>query len=257
MQENGRGLNAPIEEKALYYRSLVPSDLEALRAAHQALFPIDYEDKFYHAAVRGEQGIVSIAAVYRIGPKEELAGFLTARVCCLRECDTTDRVLLGLSSSLVDAYNALYILTVGVLEPVRHRGIGSKLLAAILEQAKERCCSSVYLHVIEYNAAAIAFYKRNRFQEIALLHNFYFIGSGRQLNPKQFRYNAYLYALPLELSDASPFQLWACFDILVSSLRRLLARISRTIPGTFWNVRQLRCFGAMQMPDIEMGMDRV
>ncbi len=122
------------------------------------------------------QAGLKLPALPRNGHKEELAGFLTARVCCLRECDTTDRVLLGLNSSLLDAYSALYILTVGVLEPVRHRGIGSKLLAAILEQAKERGCYSVYLHVIDYNAAAIAFYKRNRFHEIALLHDFYYIG---------------------------------------------------------------------------------
>ncbi len=95
----------------------------------------------------------------------------------MRECNTTDRVLLGLNSSLVDGYNALYILTVGVLEPLRHRGIGSKLLAAILEQAKERCCLTVFLHVIDYNTAAITFYRRNCFQEIALLHDFYYIGS--------------------------------------------------------------------------------
>lgn len=108
--------------------------------------------------------------------EEQLAGFLTARVCCLRECNTTDRVLLGLNSSLVDGYNALYILTVGVLEPLRHCGVGSKLLAAILEQARERNCLCVFLHVIDYNAAAIAFYQRNCFQEIALLHDFYYIG---------------------------------------------------------------------------------
>lgn len=76
----------------------------------------------------------------------------------------------------MDAYNVLYILTVGVLEPLRHRGIGSNLLAAILEQAKQHCCLRVFLHVIDYNAAAIAFYRRKSFQEVALLHDFYYIG---------------------------------------------------------------------------------
>ncbi len=61
--------------------------------------------------------------------------------------------------------------------------------------------------------------------------------SGRQLNPEQTRYNAYLFALPLDLSDASPFQLWACFDILVSSFRYrallLLVFICQQKSGSF------------------------
>jgi hypothetical protein len=38
------------------------------------------------------------------------------------------------------------------------------------------CCRVVYLHVITYNLAAIAFYKSNGFRLVATLRNFYFIG---------------------------------------------------------------------------------
>lgn len=43
-------------------------------------------------------------------------------------------------------------------------------------QAQTRKCLSAFLHVIDYNLTAIAFYHRSKFQEIALLHDFYYIG---------------------------------------------------------------------------------
>ena len=58
----------------------------------------------------------------------------------------------------------------------RQKGIGSVLLAAILEHAQQKGCLSVFLHVIEYNAAAISFYRRNGFQEMAVLKDFYYVG---------------------------------------------------------------------------------
>lgn len=36
-------------------------------------------------------------------------------------------------------------------------------------------CLAAYLHVIDYNAAAIAFYQRNYYQEVVRLRDFYFI----------------------------------------------------------------------------------
>lgn len=97
-------------------------------------------------------------------------------MCPLRDCSITDRILLNLRSPLLDNHNILYILTLGVVERLRLRGIGSQLLAQVLERARSLQCLAVSLHVIDYNAAAIAFYQRHGFKELALLHDFYYIG---------------------------------------------------------------------------------
>ena len=47
-------------------RPIVPEDLPELRAAHQALFPIDYESHFYECVVYSRDHIFSWAAVCRL-----------------------------------------------------------------------------------------------------------------------------------------------------------------------------------------------
>ena len=70
----------------------------------------------------------------------------------------------------------MYILTLGVLQHAQQRGVGSSLLAAMRERAARSGCCSAFLHVIDYNAAAIGFYRKHGFQELALLPQFYYIG---------------------------------------------------------------------------------
>ena len=55
----------------------------------------------------------------------------------------------------------------------------SRLLSHVLLpalQARVQGCLSAFLHVIDYNLTAMAFYRRSKFQEVALLHDFYYIG---------------------------------------------------------------------------------
>ena len=49
-------------------RPLQPSDFASLKAAHAEMFPIDYEDTFYDAAVHSREGIFSWAATLRWVP---------------------------------------------------------------------------------------------------------------------------------------------------------------------------------------------
>ena len=74
------------------------------------------------------------------------------------------------------AVQVMYILTLGVLQHAQQRGVGSSLLAAMRERAARSGCCSAFLHVIDYNAAAIGFYRKRGFQELALLPQFYYIG---------------------------------------------------------------------------------
>lgn len=75
--------------------------------------------------------------------------------------------------SLVDQENVVYILTLGVTEEYRHLGVASQLIQKVIHYGQSRMCRAVYLHVIEYNTAALNLYNRNKFEELATLRNFY------------------------------------------------------------------------------------
>lgn len=57
----------------------------------------------------------------------------------------------------------------------RKRGIGAKLVQWVIQHAQETCCRAIYLHVIDYNHAAMALYRREHFQQVACRDNFYHI----------------------------------------------------------------------------------
>ena len=45
----------------------------------------------------------------------------------------------------------------------------------MVSHAEAHSARAVYLHVVSYNAGAIAFYRRNAFEELSLLRDFYYI----------------------------------------------------------------------------------
>ncbi|KAI8469663.1 MAG: acyl-CoA N-acyltransferase [Monoraphidium minutum] len=152
-------------------RPLSPADFDTVKAAHAQLFPIDYDDGFYQKATHGLDRIFSWGAFVQgpgggggcSGGGEELIGFVTARMVRLHECDTQDRHLMGLVSLVLDHDCVVYILTLGVLDAWRGRGIASRLIGFVTQHAAEARCRAVFLHVITYNDAAIRLYSRASF----------------------------------------------------------------------------------------------
>ena len=55
------------------------------------------------------------------------------------------------------------------------QGIATDLLRLVVSHAVAQTARAVYLHVVSYNAGAIAFYRRNAFEEVSLLRDFYYI----------------------------------------------------------------------------------
>ncbi|KAH9305152.1 hypothetical protein KI387_009556, partial [Taxus chinensis] len=169
----------------IVYRPIRPSDLEVLKEIHKALFPIRYESEFFLNVVNG-RGIVSWAAVDTSKPDahgDELIGFVTARVVVASESEAED--MLGYDMVKTDR-TLVYILTLGVIKPYRNLGIASALVWEVIEYALSiPSCRAVYLHVISYNQSAIHFYKKNSFQCLRKLQNFYYING--------CHYDAYLY----------------------------------------------------------------
>ena len=76
---------------------------------------------------------------------------------------------------LLDQEDIIYILTLGVTEQYRHLRVASQLIQKVIQYAQGRLCRAVYLHVIDYNEAALNLYARNKFEVLATLRNFYHI----------------------------------------------------------------------------------
>ncbi len=66
-----------------------------------------------------------------------------------------------------------YIVTIDVAPSFRHQGIGTRLLQQAEEQAAASGLHSIGLHVAVDNAAAIAFYQRQGYEQIGTEKNFY------------------------------------------------------------------------------------
>ena len=69
----------------------------------------------------------------------------------------------------------MYILTLGVAEGARRRGVAGELLRLVISVAGARGCRACFLHVITYNHAAISFYLAHAFAQLGQLRNFYYI----------------------------------------------------------------------------------
>ena len=60
--------------------------------------------------------------------------------------------------------NAVYIMTLGVIDEMRSKGLAKKLLNELINYTvTQPKIQIVTLHVVAYNQRAIAFYKKNGF----------------------------------------------------------------------------------------------
>ncbi|CAM6088209.1 unnamed protein product [Calypogeia fissa] len=217
---------------AIAYRPISPFDLEVLQDVHEAFFPIKYELEFFVNVVHGN-GIISWAAVDTNRPNEqcdELIGFITARVVAADESEEVDMLgceLLNSDRTLV------YILTLGVIKQYRNLGIASALVGKVIQHATSLpTCRAVYLHVISYNNSAIYFYKKNSFQCMRRLRNFYYI------NGRHYDSYLYIYFVNGGRSRCSAIEmLTSASDFVKSIFSSLVSRIfwTRDIPrGLKW-----------------------
>ncbi|KAF5834323.1 hypothetical protein DUNSADRAFT_9024 [Dunaliella salina] len=184
-----------------------------MHEAHLQLFPIKYEDTFFNKAVNSLDRIFSFAAFESTSGYDELAGFITARLCFMYELDNVDRFHISQSNpnssngACTSTAPAVYILTLGVVPSWQKCGVASSLLALARQHAiKQLRCCVIYLHVISYNEAAIGLYMRNQYQCLGLLKDFYSLPCGPQPNAARMPYDAYLFVqyLPFNLPVEVP-----------------------------------------------------
>uniref|UniRef100_A0A7N0UAC5 N-alpha-acetyltransferase 60 n=1 Tax=Kalanchoe fedtschenkoi TaxID=63787 RepID=A0A7N0UAC5_KALFE len=214
-----------VDPKALQYptisfRPILPSDRQVLEKIHSDVFPIRYESEFFQNVVDGRD-VISWAAVDRNrsdGLDDELIGFVTARIILSRDSEIED--LLRPSGS---EQALLYILTLGVVEEYRNRGIASALVREVIKYACNLpTCQAVYLHVIAYNNPAIQLYKKLAFKCVRLLYGFYFINGQH--------YDAYLFVYYVNggRSPCSPLRLVTVMVTYIrSALKSVLGKVSK------------------------------
>mmetsp|Transcript_817 Transcript_817/g.1794 ORF Transcript_817/g.1794 Transcript_817/m.1794 type:complete len:322 (-) Transcript_817:111-1076(-) len=209
---------ARISLDSLHFRPLQGSDMEEVIALHTEWFPVTYDEHFYSKSVNGE--IFTLAAVHRHMPgqanehstssgsvaasngtaAEEVLGIITMSTYCEHHGEDIQSVLGGDCASM--CYNSshdhqlphlregalAYILTLGVVDEFRRRGLAQELLRRSIDHVDKEMpqVKAVYLHVVTYNAAAIQLYESMQFLQLARFHSFY------RLHGKM--YDSFLYA---------------------------------------------------------------
>ncbi|KAI9273908.1 acyl-CoA N-acyltransferase [Helicostylum pulchrum] len=132
---------------------VTPNNLGQVKVLHKVLFPVNYDEKFYTELL--EAGEFAKLAYYN--------DVCVGTVCCRKEVDDTN-----------PEFFKVYMMTIGVLEPYRHLGLGSQLFEHILEQAKvAKNISKVYLHAQTNNNRAIEFYKKYDFDIVSTEEDYY------------------------------------------------------------------------------------
>eukprot|EP00747_Dinoflagellata_sp_TGD_P121306 gnl/TRDRNA2_/TRDRNA2_173402_c0_seq1.p1 gnl/TRDRNA2_/TRDRNA2_173402_c0~~gnl/TRDRNA2_/TRDRNA2_173402_c0_seq1.p1 ORF type:complete len:338 (+),score=49.20 gnl/TRDRNA2_/TRDRNA2_173402_c0_seq1:52-1014(+) len=203
---------AKIPLSSLKFRPLQVADFNEMIALHTEWFPVSYDEAFYTKSVQGE--IFTIAATHCSKPageggeeEEDILGIVTFSTACEHHCDDIFEVLQttcavaccggrggngnpeGADESGGSMGALAYILTLGVVDGFRRRGLARLLLQRTVVHISKHMphVQAVYLYVVTYNEAAIRLYEASRFLYLTRCRDFY------QLHGRP--YDSYLYAL--------------------------------------------------------------
>lgn len=213
---------------SIQFRPLQEGDLDEMVALHTEWFPVSYDEGFYTKSVQGElitlvathssESSSSSTCQGDTRPQECLLGMITmstncehhkedimhvmgadcATLCqpsCSSTCcgngDTLPRTSADVqcdSGGGPPKGSLAYILTLGVVDGYRRRGLARELLERSMWHVDRTMphVQAVYLHVVTYNEAAIQLYENIKFLRIGHFNSFYFL-HGRP-------YDSYLYA---------------------------------------------------------------
>ncbi|CAB3400052.1 unnamed protein product [Caenorhabditis bovis] len=129
---------------------VTPHNVLQLKKLNEAVFPITYNDKFY-VEVRSAGELAKLAYFNDV---------VVGAVCC--------RV------DIVNGEKSLYIMTLGTLAPYRQFGIGTVLINHVFHLCvMDDQIKTVCLHVQINNDTALNFYKRNGFDIVEMVDNYY------------------------------------------------------------------------------------
>ena len=160
---SGRGKTSTRSDEVLITSdSLKETDMQTVRELHSEWFPLTYDEDFYSSVSAGlvetevarnrEQQIIGLA-IFRTRPLAQLPG-----------CEDFPQMPRDAEVG--------YLMTLGVVEEWRGRGVGRRLLERV-ERKLHVSSGLLYLHVVVYNEAAISLYRKMGFQQISRKSEFY------------------------------------------------------------------------------------
>ncbi|CAO1635855.1 unnamed protein product [Parajaminaea phylloscopi] len=121
---------APLKSKTAHridLANLTPNNIGQFRKLNSVLFPVRYSETFYKQALKEERKAVCKLALFNDIP--------VGNVCCKFEYSWPDASSSSSSSSSLLPTVNVYIMTLGVLAPYRHLGIGKRLVSHLVEAA--------------------------------------------------------------------------------------------------------------------------
>ena len=192
-----------IDPLKIIYKPLTKENINEIFILHREWFPVKYEITFFENTINSQnENYFSYGAFYNINNKEIILGSI---LCEFQEIDkkfiyhTSEETLNKISNEIsffdeitvnlgFNYFYCCYIMTIGVIDECRKLHIGKKLLNIIKEKSiNKNLCVCIYLDVITYNNVAKEFYKKNNFEEVSLIKNYY------NLNGKYFDSFVYVY----------------------------------------------------------------
>lgn len=163
--------NIDIDPNQVYYRSYKVEEEEEIRLLHKEWFPIEYSDIFFKSL--SSRAIKAILAVYDFVHEGTTYPLIIA--CITYQLKYMDYDIARFTISDITGQNyGIYIVTFGVINEARGKGIAATLLNQVNEIAQEEfSIKYVYLDCIAYNDQGIKCYEKNGFVKIGSKKNHY------------------------------------------------------------------------------------
>ncbi|KAM3141397.1 hypothetical protein pb186bvf_006515 [Paramecium bursaria] len=168
------------------YRSIQSKkDLKQVKKLHQEWFPIQYQEKFYESALNGSNpSIVAEIEVQVFNRKEKI--IIAALIYQIRYTKYKYMKWREIFCEFWKNLTAIYIMTIGVMNEFRGKGIAEKMIDQLKSQFLiNPQLKYIYLDMVIYNEIGMKFYQKNGFQIVRTKRQHYNIESNV--------YDAYVY----------------------------------------------------------------
>lgn len=162
--------NVDIAIEDISFRLVGSEHIDEIKILHEEWFPIHYNDEYF-SNLKSKEDAICMGAFYK---ETYLVGIFIGMF------KYNSFLLKQLTRKSWFSWSniwGLYIATIGVIDEVRRLGIGSKLVETVIDWTKlhKPQWEVIYLHVIDYNQAAIRFYEKNNFENYGRYQGYYFI----------------------------------------------------------------------------------
>ena len=152
--------------------TLDEAELSEIRTLHTEWFPVAYNEEFYSALTRNDDQVLKVVACMR----SCIVGLATVAVRRKERQYNPNEDLLPFLGLCNQTTNIAYILTLGVVDELRRKGLGRSILEKTLSEVEQGDpqCKVIMLHVITYNKNAMRLYTKLGFEQFKIEPNFYF-----------------------------------------------------------------------------------